>query len=194
MFETSGLMGTSHRSLPPVDVLRRRAPETHLRRCKSCTADGREVECPGLPVIAARGCAALRRARRHVRRGAEAAAVPPRCGATDIDRRRRPVRYLVADPAQPTSASEPPLPSAPFSLASNSTHRSRAPRSTCADPDSQPMQHLSPTRRRHSIHSLHDSVIVILLSRPAPTPKGQAGAHPRTVAAQWYIGYPRFPM
>ncbi|KAJ7189660.1 hypothetical protein GGX14DRAFT_408648 [Mycena pura] len=116
----------------------------------------------GLPVIPA-----LRRARRHS---------PPFLYATDIDRRRRPVRYPVADPAQPASASEPPV---LFSLASNLTHRSRAPRSTCADPDVDPdsqSQHLSPTGRRQSIHSLHESVcdadiyfvIVILLSRPSP--------------------------
>ncbi|KAJ7208223.1 hypothetical protein GGX14DRAFT_395884 [Mycena pura] len=148
-----------------VAVPKRRGPDCpgpHLHRCKSCTADGREVErglaCdPGAP------------------------ASPQTRVTRRRSRRRSSTRRISTDDGapcgiRPASASEPPV---LFSLASNLTHRLRAPRSTCADPDVDPdsqSQHLSPTGRRQSIHSLHESVrdadiyfvIVILLSRPSP--------------------------
>ncbi|KAJ7222145.1 hypothetical protein GGX14DRAFT_387976 [Mycena pura] len=152
-----------------VAVPKRRGPDCpgpHLHRCKSCTADGREVErglaCdPGAP------------------------ASPQTRVTRRRSRRRSSTRRISTDDGapcgiRPASASEPPQSAVLFSLASNLTHRSRAPRSTCADPDVDPdsqSQHLSPTGRRQSIHSLHESmrdadiyfVIVILLSRPSPT-------------------------
>ncbi|KAJ7192526.1 hypothetical protein GGX14DRAFT_701376 [Mycena pura] len=95
-----------------------RHPGTHLRR--SCTADEREAERAGLPVIVLPASLQTCTTRRRLRR--RRAAVPPRCGPA------------VADPAQPASASEIPLSSAPFSLASACAFDAPFARSTYANP------------------------------------------------------------
>ncbi|KAJ7191880.1 hypothetical protein GGX14DRAFT_578608 [Mycena pura] len=173
MFETSGLIGSGYfwgHVAASTGVNHSLASSPHLISALAVASASHRLPAPRQCIKttspwSARACCP------HPRRSGEP--------ADTCDAAQRPLPFLRAAARRistddgvpcgirPASASEPPLSSAPFSLASNSTHRSRAPRSTCADPDADPdsqsMQHLSPTRRRHSIHSLHDSSFMIPL-------------------------------